>query len=229
MQCSYIGRFAKNKLFLLILCSLILVNFSASAKGKGNQNQDNKRQEEKTSSSSEDDAYYFEFFKNYFEEVSTDFSSSPYYELGISPWSTFEEIKARYKELIKKYHPDKSGSDSSDKFMRIQKAYEKIKNKRKIKNEEDFEESRLNNILSLSIDGLFNIIILTLVLYVFKFFTNLFAGFINYIWIKCIEYYCSQWIINTFFSHLIKDYNHMIVYTIIITLALDYIKSKIFR
>ena len=35
-----------------------------------------------------------------------DFLINPYRVLGIPPWSSMKTIKGKYRELIKKYHPD---------------------------------------------------------------------------------------------------------------------------
>lgn len=211
-----------KKLFLLAICLMLFGAFQINCASKGKSNN------EKTEETFNEEEVY-NFFKFYIGEFSDELSSNPYYDLGISPWSTFDEIKAKYKELIKKYHPDKSGKDTQERFMKIQKAFEKIKNRRKIKNEDDFEESRLNNIMTMIIDGLYKLIILVVVLWCFKFFSELFSTFLKFIWFKCILYYASHWIIDTFFSHLIKEQTHVLVYSVILMLFLIYLKNKIFK
>jgi curved DNA-binding protein CbpA len=47
----------------------------------------------------------------------------PYTIFGLEPDCTIEDIKAVYKILVVKYHPDKSGYDSSNEFRALQKAY----------------------------------------------------------------------------------------------------------
>lgn len=68
---------------------------------------------------------------------STDFNwnASPWDVLGLSRSATNEEIHARYRELIVKYHPDKfAGMNDPDfsrlaaqKFQRIQAAYDELR------------------------------------------------------------------------------------------------------
>jgi len=67
-------------------------------------------------------------------------SYNPYLILGITGNSTIEEIKKAYRDLVKKYHPDKlSGKSesiinlSNSKFIEINEAYEKIKSIRGFK------------------------------------------------------------------------------------------------
>lgn len=62
--------------------------------------------------------------------------SDPYRVLGVSPNATDEEIKAAYRELAKKYHPDNySGSPiadlASEKMKEINEAYDEIVHERK--------------------------------------------------------------------------------------------------
>jgi len=45
--------------------------------------------------------------------------------LEIAPFVTFKEIKKRYLELSKKYHPDLCGDE--EKMAQINKAYETVK------------------------------------------------------------------------------------------------------
>lgn len=53
-----------------------------------------------------------------------------YVILGLDEDVTNEEIKNRYRSLIKLYHPDKGGDPKE--FMKIRKAYEMIMQKRSI-------------------------------------------------------------------------------------------------
>ena len=64
---------------------------------------------------------------------------------GVSEHATEEEVKRRYRELVKKYHPDKNKShDAKTKFQELKEAYEEIlqiiKNK-EVKSSEIEEES----------------------------------------------------------------------------------------
>lgn len=55
--------------------------------------------------------------------------SSHYDTLGIEVGASQQEIKTKYFELAKKYHPDitKNSSDST-KFLKIKEAYETLSN-----------------------------------------------------------------------------------------------------
>lgn len=50
---------------------------------------------------------------------------NPYRVLGVSSTDSFDKIKAVYRKLCKKYHPDEEGGDS-DKFAEISKAWKVI-------------------------------------------------------------------------------------------------------
>ena len=61
----------------------------------------------------------------------------PYKELGVSPSASDEEIKAAYRNLVKKYHPDRYANapkevqdQVSEKVKRINTAYDEIKKMR---------------------------------------------------------------------------------------------------
>jgi curved DNA-binding protein len=51
-----------------------------------------------------------------------------YSVLGVNPTADIKEIKKKYKELAKKYHPDKNPGDkkAEEKFKEINEAYEAI-------------------------------------------------------------------------------------------------------
>lgn len=55
---------------------------------------------------------------------------NPYQILGVEPNSSDDEIKAAYRRLAMKYHPDRNAGDPSaeEKFKEIQSAYDSIKN-----------------------------------------------------------------------------------------------------
>ncbi len=62
--------------------------------------------------------------------------TDPYKVLGVSPNATDDEIKKAYRDLARKYHPDKyRDSDladlASDKMKEVNAAYEEIQNMRK--------------------------------------------------------------------------------------------------
>jgi hypothetical protein len=55
--------------------------------------------------------------------------SDPYRVLGVSPGVSSEELHDAYRELVKKWHPDRNGgsAESTRKFQEIQEAYELIR------------------------------------------------------------------------------------------------------
>ncbi|MBQ9375239.1 MAG: J domain-containing protein [Ruminococcus sp.] len=59
--------------------------------------------------------------------------NDPYKVLGVSPNATEEEVKAAYKELVKKYHPDQFEdsplkAEAEEKMSEINNAYDEIIN-----------------------------------------------------------------------------------------------------
>ncbi len=56
--------------------------------------------------------------------------SDPYKVLGLSPGATDEEVKAAYRKLAKKYHPDLNPGNqrAADRMNEINAAYDQIKN-----------------------------------------------------------------------------------------------------
>jgi DnaJ-class molecular chaperone len=52
---------------------------------------------------------------------------SPLEILGLSPGSSLEEAKARWRQLVQQHHPDHASTDDTQKFHDIQAAYEAVK------------------------------------------------------------------------------------------------------
>ena len=62
--------------------------------------------------------------------------ADPYKVLGVSPSASDDEIKAAYRELAKKYHPDNYSDDAlgelaNEKMSQINEAYDEIMNMRR--------------------------------------------------------------------------------------------------
>lgn len=62
-------------------------------------------------------------------------AKDPYEVLGVSPQATDEEVKRAYRELVKKYHPDRYTDNpladlAQDKFREVQDAYDVIMQER---------------------------------------------------------------------------------------------------
>ena len=79
--------------------------------------------------------HQWKFFKEHkkttFEEAENELDESEAYEiLNLDITATFAQVKRRYRELAKKWHPDKNDSalktEAEKKFVRINQAYETI-------------------------------------------------------------------------------------------------------
>ena len=83
--------------------------------------------------------HQWKFFKEHkkttFEEAENELAESEAYEiLNLDITATFAQVKRRYRELAKKWHPDKNDSalktEAEKKFVRINQAYETIERKK---------------------------------------------------------------------------------------------------
>jgi len=82
--------------------------------------------------------HQWKFFKKHkktaFEEVENELDESEAYEiLNLDITATFAQVKRRYRELVKKWHPDKNKTslktEAEKKLVRINQAYERIERK----------------------------------------------------------------------------------------------------
>lgn len=54
-------------------------------------------------------------------------SSWAYEALGLEPGAAPEQVRSRYRQLAKRYHPDRDGSqDAAERMARINSAYEEL-------------------------------------------------------------------------------------------------------
>ena len=71
----------------------------------------------------------FEHFKCFHTNMQVVNKSDPYKTLGLEWGATTDEIKASYRKLALKYHPDVGQERDAEQFARIQKAYESVMSK----------------------------------------------------------------------------------------------------
>ena len=128
---------------------------------------------------------------------------NPYRVLGLPPWSSMKEVKKKYRNLIKQYHPDKTHKNTSPQFELIQNAYEKIKKERKEKKEND--EEREISFYSLFKSTIKEILIIEIgftLIYYISYWTYKLQKFL----MKPILYIiCSNVIVNNYIPHFFND------------------------
>ncbi len=69
-----------------------------------------------------------------------------YQQLGVKPSAPANEIKARYRALAKKYHPDKNigNKEAEERFKEIQEAYHVLSNQNKRRHYDLHATERVN-------------------------------------------------------------------------------------
>jgi hypothetical protein len=156
-------------------------------------------------------------------DIIEDFVNNPYRVLKIPPWTSMKEVKRKYNELVRKHHPDKSRNhDSSEKFMEIQQAYQRIKTKRSIEQEEendDFDEESdpfVNSIF----DTLKYILTMAILFSVFYFFYWISFTIWAYI-CRPLFYILTAFIIcDRMLPHYFYKYDHQIYFSLLFGLVL---------
>jgi hypothetical protein len=217
-------------MFILLMISLSLIvlnNINIVSSSKKKEKKEKEKDENQENFDKESYEEFFEYFQGFAQDFSDDFTgNNPYTELSIPPWSTFSDVKKKYHKLVKIYHPDRSGSDknSADKFMRIQKAFEKIKKKRKIQSEEDEEESTFKNLSNVIVERIINIFWTLVILGLLKFLIWLTGLFFNLIYIIVINFLISHLFFDTFFSHLL-DSNKLFLLEVVFAYLFYYITT----
>ena len=89
---------------------------------------------------------------------------NPYRIFGLPPWTSMKKIKKKYNELVRKYHPDKSHSDTRKEFEVLQQSYDMIKKQRK-ENEENEEEMSFSIVITDTIRSIINVELIFLGIY----------------------------------------------------------------
>ena len=148
------------------------------------------------------------------------FADNPYHVLKIAPWSSMETIKKKYNELVKKFHPDKKFG-SSEKFRKIQSAYEKVKDLRK--NDEESEPYGI--LVNLFIEFLtYYFVYLLVFICLYYFFYGLFK-FFEYTWRLYVCMGISFLFIDKFFTHLFSEIGNQYLFSIMLGFFLMYFRK----
>ena len=95
---------------------------------------------------------------------------NPYRVFGLPPWTSMKKIKKKYNELVRKYHPDKSHTDTRELFERLQRSYDLIKKSRK-ENEENENEMSFTTVITETIKSILNVELIFLGVYMIAFIT----------------------------------------------------------
>ena len=142
-------------------------------------------------------------FKSFFAELKRfpyqEFVQNPYRILGLPPWTSMEKIKKKHKELVKKYHPDKS-EGNREIFESIQQAFEKIKKERK-ETEED-ENLSFSSVVKGTISKVLNIEVLFVAAYSVSYITFKFQSLI---YVPLFYMIISFTIIDNLFAHFFSE------------------------
>ena len=165
-----------------------------------------------------------------------DYIDNPYRVLRLPPWSTMEDIKKKYNELVKKYHPDKNKENPGNKakFIRIQKAYERLKKQRKLEKlekennpnfeyeEEIFEDSPFLNALY---DVIQTISIFVLFWgFLYYLFTWSYR-FLSLIWSPVLYMMVVFLFIDRLFPHYFKNSSHQYTFSFLIGVLIIFRKK----
>ena len=94
--------------------------------------------------------------------------NNPYRIFGLPPWSSMKKIKTKYRQLVLKYHPDKSHGKTTEQFQLIQQSYENIKKSRK-EHEESDEQMSFSTVISDTVKGVILVELIFFVAYVISY------------------------------------------------------------
>ena len=156
-------------------------------------------------------------------------SLNPYKVLNLPSYSTWKQIKDRYKEYAKKYHPDKHKSDPNYeqykvKFRDISEAYEILKEKRKV-NDNTEDDSHFESLIIETVALVLGIILYSkLQILFFKFITWVLESISTLVVILV----CCFHISDRFFDHHFEDDNYKIGFCLIFSVILVIIKRLLF-
>ena len=113
-------------------------------------------------------------------------------------------IKGKYRELIKKYHPDQTKGKTRQQFELIQTAYEKIKVERQNYKDENGEEKEIN--FKFIIQKCFREIVIVEIIFTIVYYIAYWTYSIQKMLIQPLIYivFCCC-VINNFFTHYFND------------------------
>lgn len=153
---------------------------------------------------------------------------NPYRVVGMAPYNSMEEIRARCKKLVKTYHPDKFKGDKEEaryKFDRIQKACKEIKDSR---SDEKDDESGFGSAFKKCLTSCLVSVVCILISYYFLLFTYRFLAFtLNFIITISVLFFVT----DAFFAHYFESEEMQNMTVLLVALSLvswKWLKNKIF-
>ena len=159
--------------------------------------------------------------------------NNPYRELRIPPWSSIDQVKQKYKELVKAYHPDKTKNrNAHEKFLAIQKAYEKIKNRRKSAEKDesyddydDYDSEEINSFYDALSDAMKLISGCWIFLSLIYLISWLCHKFYAIVYAPLFSIFTSFVLCDRIFPHYFKNHNTQILYSLLFGVLIFYSKK----
>jgi hypothetical protein len=128
---------------------------------------------------------------------------NPYRVLEVPAYSSFQEIKANYRRLSKKYHPDRNKDNSAkERLLDINEAYEYLKKKRGVDDSFEEDDSYFKHLLTESIGIIIGIYIFNRIqILILKALTWVLERIASFFLI----FFSIFYLIDRFISHLFED------------------------
>lgn len=140
-------------------------------------------------------------------------SLNPYKVLNVPSYATFSEIKERYKEYAKKYHPDKNKEaknkeEARKRFSEINEAYDNLKKMRNT-SDDDVDD---NHLLNLIFESIFIIIGILIYYYLQTFLLRGLLWLIEFTSSFAVTVTCFYHIFDRYFDHWFDNEENKLAY-----------------
>ncbi len=167
-------------------------------------------------------------------------NENPYTVLSVSKYNSMSHIKRAYKDLAKKYHPDKNKCETEEEtikirnlFYNVQAAYKTIKAERKGAKEEargsdnpsyDGSFYLFFSMVKSTVKAIFYLILTYGIYYGISILFKCMNFLFNFFFYMCIIYSISDLFFCSFFKSRIEEYLTTILLSLIISSILYYKK-----